>query len=69
MELPFLTVATEGGKNGGDKVAMCVMESRCQVVRLEGMLATGVDGCRRVGELLDAVVRGHGRKVLEGRAD
>lgn len=63
-ELPHLTVATLGGT---DKVSVLVMETRVQGERLEGMLAVGVDGCRSVLGMLDAVVRGHGRVVLEGR--
>lgn len=62
QELPYLTVATLGAT---DKVAVCVMESRCQVGRLEGMLAVGVDGCKQVRQILDGVVRRHGKKILE----
>lgn len=63
QELPFLTVATLGGS---DKVCVLVMESRVQATRLEGMMAVGVDGCKRIRELLDGVVRKRGAKVLEG---
>lgn len=72
MELPFLTVGIAGGLaggesgEGGDKVVVLVMETRVQASRLEGMVAVGVDGCRRVGELLDEVIRAHGKRVLEG---
>lgn len=62
QELPYLTVATLGAT---DKVAVCVMESRCQVGRLEGMLAVGVDGCKQVRRILDGVVRAQGKKILE----
>jgi len=41
------------------------MESRVQVGRLEGMLAVGVDGCKQVREILDAVVRKQGKRILE----
>ena len=61
QELPFLTVGTLGA---GERVSVCVMESRVQVERLEGMLAVGVDGCKRVREILDGVVRAQGRRVL-----
>ena len=64
QELPFLTVATLGGRNSGgeeeeeeDKVVVLVMETRVQVGRLEGMLAVGVDGCKQVREIMDRVVR------------
>lgn len=63
QELPFLTVATLGGS---DRICALVMESRVQADRLEGMVVVGVDGCKRIRELLDAVVRERGAKVLEG---
>lgn len=63
QELPFLTVATLGAT---DRVAVLVMETRCQVGRLEGMLAVGVDGCKQVREILDDVVRARGKKFLDG---
>ena len=65
QELPFLTVATLGGGEG-DNVCVLVMETRVQVGRMEGMLVVGVDGCKQVREILDGVVRGRGKKILEG---
>ncbi|KAL9601668.1 MAG: hypothetical protein Q9219_002388 [cf. Caloplaca sp. 3 TL-2023] len=62
LELPFLTVGTLGA---GEKVSVLVMESRVQAARLEGMLAVGVDGCKQVREILDQVVRRHGKLILE----
>jgi len=41
------------------------METKVRVERLEGMLAVGVDGCKQVREILDRVVKRHGRKALE----
>lgn len=61
QELPFLTVATLGDS---DKVCVLVMETRVQVGRVEGMLAVGVDGCKKIREALDVVVRRHGGKTL-----
>ncbi|KAL8646587.1 MAG: hypothetical protein Q9226_006795 [Calogaya cf. arnoldii] len=61
QELPFLTVGTLGA---GEKVSVLVMESRVQAMRLEGMLAVGVDGCKQVKEILDQVVRRHGKRIL-----
>lgn len=61
VELPFLTVGTVGA---GERVCVCVMESRVRVERVEGMLAVGVDGCKQVREILDGVVRAQGRKVV-----
>ena len=62
QELPWLTVGTLGA---GERVSVLVMESRVQVGRLEGMLAVGVDGCKQVREILDAVVRRQGKRILE----
>jgi len=61
MELPFLTVATVG-KGEAARVAVCVLENRCRVERVEGMLAVGIEGCSRVREILDGVVKGYGSK-------
>jgi exosome complex component RRP41 len=64
QELPFLTVGTVGA---GEKVSVLVMESRVRMDRVEGMLAVGVDGCKQVREILDGVIRAHGKRVLEGK--
>ena len=61
--MPFLTVGCLGTS---DQVCVCVMETKVQVGRLEGMLAVGVDGCKQVREILDEVVRERGSKVLDG---
>lgn len=61
QELPGLTVATLGES---DRVVVLVCESRVQVSRLEGMLAVGVDGCKQVRAIMDAVVREKGRRML-----
>ncbi|KAL8641709.1 MAG: hypothetical protein Q9228_001509 [Teloschistes exilis] len=62
QELPFLTVGTLGA---GEKVSVLIMGSRVQVERVEGLLAVGVDGCKQVKEILDQVVRRHGKKILD----
>ncbi|KAF2404134.1 ribosomal protein S5 domain 2-like protein [Trichodelitschia bisporula] len=64
QELPFLTVATLGGER--DAVVVCLLETRVHAARVEEMLAVGVDGCKRVREILDGVVRVHGRRMVEG---
>lgn len=61
LELPWLTVGTLGA---GERVSVCVMETKVRVERLESMLAVGVDGCKQVREILDAVVRKRGKKML-----
>ncbi|KAG8533721.1 uncharacterized protein KY384_001462 [Bacidia gigantensis] len=62
MEVPFLTVATLGEE--GDKVVVLNMERRVRMEAVEGMLATGIEGCRRVRGLLDQVVRERGGAVI-----
>ena len=62
LELPWLTVGTLGA---GERVSVCVMETKVRVERLEGMLAVGVDGCKQVREILDRVVRRRGKRMLE----
>jgi exosome complex component RRP41 len=57
QELPFLTVGTLGDS---DKVAVCVMETRVRMERLEGMLAVGIEGCKKMRGILDEVVKGYG---------
>lgn len=65
QELPFLTVGTLGA---GERISVLVMESRVQLSRLEPMLAVAVDGCKQVREILDRVVRAHGKKMLSSVA-
>lgn len=62
LELPWLTVGTLGA---GERVSVCVMETKVRVERLEGMLAVGVDGCKQVREILDGAVRKRGKRILE----
>ena len=62
QELPFLTVATLGAE--GDNVVVMSMERRVTVEKMESMLATGIDGCKRVRDLLDQVIRERGARVI-----
>lgn len=59
QELPFLTVATLGES---EKVAVCVLETRVRMERVEGMLAVGMEGCKRMRGILDDVVKGYGKR-------
>ncbi|KAI8622957.1 ribosomal protein S5 domain 2-like protein [Xylariaceae sp. FL1651] len=61
QELPFLTLATLGAT---DKVSVLVCETRVQVSRLEGMMASAADACKGVRNFLDQVVREKGRKMV-----
>ncbi|KAI9784201.1 MAG: Exosome non-catalytic core component [Peltula sp. TS41687] len=65
QELPFLTVGTLGA---GERISVLVMESRMQLNRLEPLMAVAVDGCKQVREILDRVVRAHGKKMLSSVA-
>ena len=72
QELPFMSVATVAAMPGEeDKISVLIMESRVQFEqgggKLDAMLALGVDGCKRVRDVMEGVVRGHGAKVLRGR--
>ena len=64
QELPFLTIATSGGD---DKVNVLIMETRVQMSRLEAMISVGLDGCRQIRNILDGIVRAHGRRMLESK--
>lgn len=59
QELPFLTVGTLGRS---ERVSVLLMESRVRMERVEGMLAVGVDGCKRMREILDGVVKDYGKR-------
>ena len=63
LEMPFLTIGTLGA--GEERVVILVMESRVPLGSVEGMMAVGVDGCKQVREILDGVVRAHGKRLLE----
>ncbi|PSN65415.1 ribosomal protein S5 domain 2-like protein [Corynespora cassiicola Philippines] len=59
QELPFLTVGTLGRS---DKVSVLMLESRVRTERIEGMLAVGIEGCKRMRDILDGVVKGYGKR-------
>ncbi|KAI0509085.1 ribosomal protein S5 domain 2-like protein [Xylaria bambusicola] len=61
QELPFLTLGTLGAT---DKIAVLVCETRVQVSRLEGMMASAADACKGVRNFLDQVVREKGHKMV-----
>jgi exosome complex component RRP41 len=60
------TTAQEGDGGEAGKVVVLVCETRVRMESLEGMVAVGVEGCRRVRGLMDEVVREGGRRVLRG---
>lgn len=65
QELPFLTVATLGVT---DDISVLLMETRVQVSRLEGMLVVALDGCKQIRQILDDVIRLHGKKILDEKS-
>lgn len=72
QELPFLSIATVSGQQSlEDKVSVLLMESRCQIggpnSKMEGMLVTGVDGCKLVRRKMEEVIRKHGAQVMQSR--
>lgn len=64
QEVPYLTVATLGAQ--GDKVVVLSMERKVRFEVIEGMMATGIDGCRKIRSLLDQTVKEKGAKLLSG---
>lgn len=59
QELPFLTVGTVGQSG---KVSVLIVETRVRMERVEGMLAVGIEGCNRMREILDGVVKDYGKR-------
>jgi exosome complex component RRP41 len=59
-DLPTLTVATMGAT---EKIILLQMENKVHISLLEGMLAVAVDGCAKMKDMLDEVVRKHGSEV------
>lgn len=59
-DLPSVTVAAIGG---GEKITLLQLEAKVRLDRLEGMMAVALDGCGKLRELLDEIVRGHGNEV------
>ncbi|KAG0635195.1 ribosomal protein S5 domain 2-type protein [Tuber brumale] len=60
MDLPGITLATVGRS---DKISLLQLETKVRLERLEGMLAVGIDGCGKIRQLLDGVVREHGNEM------
>jgi len=60
MDLPGVTLATVGRN---DKISLLQLETKVRLERLEGMMAVGIDGCAKIRQLLDRVVREHGNEM------
>lgn len=60
-DLPSVTVGTVGG---GEKIILLQLETKVRLERLEGMMAVALDGCGKLRELLDEIVRMHGYQMV-----
>lgn len=82
LEVPFLTLATSGstglpseedmdldeGGGGEDTVSLLLLETRAHTQDLEGMLATGIDGCKNVRAQMRQAVKAHGKRILKAES-
>lgn len=76
QELPALTVGTTTavpvgenemeveGEDTGMKVSLLSMDSKVHVSYVEMLVAVGVDGCKRIREVVDGIIKGADRVVL-----
>lgn len=64
-DLPNITVGTIGG---GEKIALLQLETKVKLGRLEGMMAVALDGCEKLRELMDEIVRAHGNEMVRRSA-
>ncbi|KAH6695475.1 exoribonuclease family protein [Plectosphaerella plurivora] len=60
-QLPYLTVATLGAS---DKVAVLWGDTNVHISRLETMMACAVDGCGKIREKMDDIVKQHGQRLI-----
>lgn len=60
-DLPSITVGTIGG---GEKITLLQLETKVRLDRLEGMMAVALDGCGKLRELMDEIVRMHGNEIV-----
>jgi exosome complex component RRP41 len=59
LELPFLTIGILGET---ENVAVCILENRVRMERMESMLAVGIEGCKRMRSIMDGVVKDYGKR-------
>ncbi|KAF8539985.1 ribosomal protein S5 domain 2-type protein [Trichophaea hybrida] len=59
-DLPTLTVATLGAT---ENISLLQLENKVHMTLVESMLAAAIDGCAKMKEMLDEVVRKHGEEV------
>ena len=76
LELPFMTVGNTNPILGSiesmddddenQMISIIQMESRVHISYLETMFAVGLDGCKKVRQILNGVIKEAGRRVLKG---
>ncbi|WEW58978.1 Exosome non-catalytic core component [Emydomyces testavorans] len=60
--------AAEEEEEEAQMLSIVRMESGVHISYLETMFAVGIDGCKQMRQILNGVLKGAGRKVLEGEA-
>lgn len=61
-DLPSLTVGTVGGR---ERIALLQLETKVRLERLEAMMAAALDGCGKLREIMDQIVRIHGYEMVK----
>lgn len=59
-DLPGVTIATIGNS---EKITLLQLETKVRLERLEGMMAVALDGCGKLKEIMDDIVRTHGNEM------
>ncbi|GME95819.1 unnamed protein product [[Candida] boidinii] len=61
-DLSFVTMGVIGDS---DKIGLLLLEDRLPLDKLESVLSIGIEGCHRIRELMDDVVRNFGIDYVE----
>lgn len=59
-DLPGITVGAIGS---AEKITLLQLETKVGLERLEGMMVVALDGCGKLRELMDGIVRTHGNEM------
>lgn len=59
-DLPGVTIATIGNS---EKITLLQLETKVRLERLEGMMAVALDGCGKLKEVMDDIVRTYGNEM------
>lgn len=60
-DLPSITVGAVGG---GERITLLQLETKVRLERLEAMMAAALDGCGKLREIMDEIVRIHGYEMV-----